>query len=73
MLVGRLITRQLLSQRPFSREPHSRERGDICGRDCKLNIMTALPKVIVFDLDGCVWDPEMYQLWGGGAPFKAYY
>jgi magnesium-dependent phosphatase 1 len=23
----------------------------------------------VFDLDGCVWDPEMYQLWGGGAPF----
>ena len=73
MLVGRLITRQLLFQRPFSREPHSRERGDICGQDCKLNIMTALPKVIVFDLDGCVWDPEMYELWGGGAPFKAYY
>ena len=21
--------------------------------------------------DGCVWDPEMYELWGGGgAPFK---
>ena len=33
--------------------------------------MTSLPKVVVFDLDGCVWDPEMYELWGsGGAPFK---
>ena len=29
-----------------------------------------LPKVVVFDLDGCCWDPEMYELWGGGAPFK---
>ena len=29
-----------------------------------------LPKLIVFDLDNCVWYPEMYQLWGGGAPFK---
>ena len=30
-----------------------------------------LPKVLVFDLDGCVWDPEMYELWGGGgAPFN---
>lgn len=30
-----------------------------------------LPKVVVFDLDGCVWYPEMYHLWGsGGAPFK---
>jgi magnesium-dependent phosphatase-1 len=28
------------------------------------------PKVVVFDLDGCVWYPEMYMLWGGGAPFK---
>ena len=74
MLVGRLITRQLLFQRPFSKgTSQQREGGDICGRDCKLNIMTALPKVVVFDLDGCVWDPEMYELWGGGAPFKAYY
>ena len=24
-----------------------------------------LPKVLVFDLDGCVWYPEMYQLYGG--------
>jgi len=30
-----------------------------------------LPRVVVWDLDGCVWDPEMYQLWGGGAPFLA--
>eukprot|EP00035_Acanthoeca_spectabilis_P012072 m.213491 g.213491 ORF g.213491 m.213491 type:complete len:190 (+) comp15522_c0_seq5:2240-2809(+) len=29
-----------------------------------------LPRIVVFDLDNCVWDPEMYQLWGGGAPFK---
>lgn len=28
-----------------------------------------LPRLIGFDLDGCVWEPEMYQLWGGGAPF----
>ena len=29
-----------------------------------------LPKVLVFDLDGCVWWPEMYHLWGGGgSPF----
>jgi len=33
---------------------------------------TTVPKVLVFDLDGCVWDPEMYELWGGGgSPFKA--
>ena len=30
-----------------------------------------LPKILVFDLDGCVWCPEMYELWGGGgSPFK---
>ena len=28
------------------------------------------PKIIVLDLDGTVWAPEMYQLWGGGSPFK---
>ena len=27
------------------------------------------PRMIVFDLDACVWTPEMYELWGGGAPF----
>lgn len=26
--------------------------------------------LVVFDLDACCWYPEMYQLWGGGAPFK---
>ena len=33
-----------------------------------------LPKVIVFDLDGCLWKPEMYELLyfsgGFGAPFS---
>ena len=33
-----------------------------------------LPKVVVFDLDGCLWRPEMYELiWfsgGKGAPFR---
>jgi len=28
------------------------------------------PKVVVFDLDGCLWYPEMYMLWSGGAPFS---
>ena len=27
--------------------------------------------MVVFDLDGCLWDPEMYMLsWRGGAPFE---
>lgn len=29
-----------------------------------------LPKLVAFDLDGTVWTPDMYQLWGGGAPFR---
>ena len=33
-------------------------------------VRAMLPKVVVFDLDGCCWDPEMYELWGGGSPFK---
>ena len=33
--------------------------------------LAAKPKVVVFDLDGCLWDPEMYMLsWRGGAPFE---
>lgn len=32
---------------------------------------TPFPRVLVFDLDGTFWSPEMYQLWGGGgAPFN---
>ena len=32
--------------------------------------LAAKPKVVVFDLDGCLWDPEMFMLsWRGGAPF----
>ena len=30
----------------------------------------SLPKLIGFDLDGTVWSPDMYMLWGGGSPFK---
>lgn len=26
--------------------------------------------LVVFDLDACCWSPEMYELWGGGAPFS---
>ena len=34
-------------------------------------LRAAKPKVVVFDLDGCLWDPEMYMLsWRGGAPFE---
>mmetsp|Transcript_9105 Transcript_9105/g.13705 ORF Transcript_9105/g.13705 Transcript_9105/m.13705 type:complete len:185 (-) Transcript_9105:100-654(-) len=29
-----------------------------------------LPKLIAFDLDGTIWSPDMYMLWGGGSPFK---
>ena len=30
-----------------------------------------LPKLIAFDLDGTIWSPDMYMLWGGGSPFKS--
>lgn len=29
----------------------------------------SIPKLIAFDLDGTIWSPDMYILWGGGAPF----
>ena len=33
--------------------------------------MARVPRMIVFDLDACVWFPEMYMLMGGGgAPFE---
>jgi hypothetical protein len=28
-----------------------------------------LPKMVVFDLDNCCWNPEMYQLRAGSSPF----
>jgi len=31
--------------------------------------MSARPKVVAFDLDGTIWSPDMYMLWGGGPPF----
>jgi len=30
----------------------------------------SLPKMVVFDLDGTLWYPEMYMLWGSGPPFR---
>eukprot|EP00596_Hydrurales_sp_CCMP1899_P007321 CAMPEP_0119036514 /NCGR_PEP_ID=MMETSP1177-20130426/4264_1 /TAXON_ID=2985 /ORGANISM="Ochromonas sp, Strain CCMP1899" /LENGTH=196 /DNA_ID=CAMNT_0006996489 /DNA_START=85 /DNA_END=675 /DNA_ORIENTATION=+ len=36
-----------------------------------LNQQSVLPKLVAFDLNGTIWSPDMYQLWGGGAPFKA--
>lgn len=34
--------------------------------------LDAHPKLIVFDLDGCLWKPEMYELswYGKGSPFS---
>lgn len=30
---------------------------------------THAPTAPTADLDGCLWAPDMYMLWGGGAPF----
>ena len=41
-------------------------------KSLKVNANTVqqrLPKLIAFDLDGTIWTPDMYQLWGGGSPF----
>ena len=36
-----------------------------------LILMHRLPPVVAFDLDGTVWAPEMYELFGGGgSPFE---
>ena len=35
------------------------------------NAVQRLPKLIAFDLDGTIWTPDLYRLWGGGAPFVA--
>ena len=32
--------------------------------------MSRACKLVALDLDGTVWDPEMYELWGGGSPFR---
>jgi len=29
-----------------------------------------VPKLVAFDLDGTIWSPDMYMLWGGGSPFR---
>mmetsp|Transcript_3209 Transcript_3209/g.5845 ORF Transcript_3209/g.5845 Transcript_3209/m.5845 type:complete len:182 (+) Transcript_3209:115-660(+) len=33
------------------------------------NNYSKVPRLIAFDLDGTIWSPDMYMLWGGGAPF----
>lgn len=40
-----------------------------CSTLLKYTSMTRLPKLVAFDLDGTVWSPDMYMLWGGGSPF----
>lgn len=35
------------------------EMSDALNSSCKI------PKLIGFDLDGTIWTPDMYQLWGG--------
>ena len=34
-----------------------------------MNSSSKTPKLFAFDLDGTIWSPEMYELWGGGSPF----
>lgn len=29
-----------------------------------------VPRLVGFDLDGTIWYPDMYMLWGGGSPFR---
>eukprot|EP00532_Pseudo-nitzschia_australis_P018529 CAMPEP_0168303964 /NCGR_PEP_ID=MMETSP0142_2-20121227/45068_1 /TAXON_ID=44445 /ORGANISM="Pseudo-nitzschia australis, Strain 10249 10 AB" /LENGTH=228 /DNA_ID=CAMNT_0008255039 /DNA_START=194 /DNA_END=880 /DNA_ORIENTATION=- len=45
---------------------HASDRSDKKGK--------MLPKAIIFDLDGCLWTPEMYEIMffmgGKGSPFK---
>lgn len=41
--------------------------GSVCGTGGPAP--AAIPRVIAFDLDGTIWHPEMYQLYGG-APFR---
>lgn len=48
--------------------PRSR-RIATCRSGAPAALAPSLPKVVVFDLDGCLWAPDMYMLWGGGAPF----
>lgn len=58
-----------LSRKRFSMAP-SLKQASRRGADADL---TTKPSLIVFDLDGCLWSPEMYELlWegrGAGSPF----
>ncbi len=48
--------------------------GSSVNQGDELFLATAVPKLVVFDLDGCLWRPEMYELihfsGGKGAPFR---
>jgi len=52
---------------------YSSSRGNYADKSLLVSSKKILPKVIVFDLDGCLWSPEMYELLyfsgGRGAPF----
>lgn len=34
------------------------------------SLKMSVPRLIAFDLDGTIWYPDMYMLWGGGSPFQ---
>lgn len=63
---------QSVAEKIDSRMMSSKLHG-VTGDDAELS-NRKLPKVIIFDLDGCLWTPEMYQIvfymGGKGAPFR---
>ena len=68
-LIALLLREAIAFAGPGLRPRGSRVRTQgLC--DMRASSKAALPKAVVFDLDGCLWYPDMYMLWGGGAPFK---
>ena len=56
---------------PLALRPSSLDQVSPAQRESSVaSSMAQRPAAIIFDLDGCLWDPEMYELWGGGAPFS---
>eukprot|EP00929_Paragymnodinium_shiwhaense_P080973 TRINITY_DN42275_c0_g2_i1.p1 TRINITY_DN42275_c0_g2~~TRINITY_DN42275_c0_g2_i1.p1 ORF type:complete len:294 (-),score=46.13 TRINITY_DN42275_c0_g2_i1:45-926(-) len=56
--------------RPLSVRRPARRKGGRSSSGRAAGSKGARPKGVVFDLDGCLWYPDMYMLWGGGAPFE---